>query len=89
MLASHEGLLQLLESHVKEIHNYNKENEELRDEIKSLKLRAAEVERNFRQMCEKYLALKKRRDLKVVDWLIRIFCAGSVVARLVTNFFIR
>lgn len=65
LLASHEGLLQLLESHVKEIQNYNKENEKLREEIKSLKLRAADVERNFRQMCEKYLALKKRRDLKV------------------------
>lgn len=64
-MESHEGLLKLLESHVKEIQNSNKENEQLREEIKQLKLHLSEVEWNFRQMCEKYLALKKRRDLKV------------------------
>lgn len=67
MLDSHEGLLQLLESHVREIQNYNKEGDQLREEIKSLKLHIADAERNFHQMCEKYLALKKRRDLKVWD----------------------
>lgn len=65
MLASHEGLLKLLESHVKEIQSFNKENEQLREEIKTLKLNVSEMERHFHQMCEKYLALKKRRDIKV------------------------
>lgn len=65
LLSSHEGLLKLLESHVKEIQNYSKENEQLREQIKLLELHLSEVEQNFRQMCDKYLALKKRRDLKV------------------------
>lgn len=69
LAASHEGLLKLLESHVKEIQNYNKENEQLRDEIKNLKLNVSQFEQSFHQMCEKYLALKKRRDLKVLPAL--------------------
>lgn len=71
MLESHEGLLKLLESHVQEIQNYNKENEQLREELKNLKLHTSEVEQNFRQMCEKYLALKKRRDLKVFVYIYK------------------
>lgn len=81
LLSSHQGLLKVLEMRVKEMQRCSKESEQLRDEIKNLKLQLEQLEQHFRVMCEKYVALKKRRDMKVLFEAI----VGLAVAEIISD----
>nr|XP_022904095.1 uncharacterized protein LOC111416339 isoform X1 [Onthophagus taurus] len=63
--SSHEGLLKVLDSKVKECQKCYRENEELRDEIQNLKIQIAENIRTIKTLCDKYMKLKGRKDLKI------------------------
>lgn len=65
LLSSHESLLKLLESRAEEVQNCHKDNDKLRDDIQKLSIQLSEYEQSVHKLCEKYLALKKRKDMKV------------------------
>ncbi|XP_065171060.1 uncharacterized protein [Atheta coriaria] len=65
LLSSHEGLLKLLETKVMEVRKCYIENENLHNEIKTLKNKHEDMEKSVRLVCEKYLKLKQRKERKI------------------------
>lgn len=65
LLTSHEGLLKVLESRLKETKEYQKENEKLCEEIKKLRCQMADYQQNLLSVRDKYISLKKRKDNKI------------------------
>lgn len=54
-----------MESRAEEIQNCYKDNDKLREDVRKLSVQLSEYEQNIHKLCEKYLALKKRKDIKV------------------------
>lgn len=65
-MASHDGLLKVLEARVREIREACNENNEMRDEIENLSAQMAHYERLFKDLKNKYEDLKVRKNNKVV-----------------------
>ncbi|KAK9701614.1 hypothetical protein QE152_g30493 [Popillia japonica] len=64
LLASHEGLLKVLESKIKESQQCYRENGSLRDELQTLMTQISNSEKTIETLCNKYLNLKERKDRK-------------------------
>ncbi|KAK9701613.1 hypothetical protein QE152_g30493 [Popillia japonica] len=67
LLASHEGLLKVLESKIKESQQCYRENGSLRDELQTLMTQISNSEKTIETLCNKYLNLKERKDRKIAN----------------------
>lgn len=85
LLASHEGLLKVLESKIKESQQCYRENGSLRDELQTLMTQISNSEKTIETLCNKYLNLKERKDRKVSldhHHLGRAFVRNGIVIEL-------
>lgn len=71
-MSSHEGLLKVLESRVKEVQKAYTENNQMRDEIENLSIKQSWFEKKLRALHIKYQNLKMRKDKKVSNLQIFI-----------------
>lgn len=66
LMASHDNLLKMLESRVKEVQNAYGENNVLRDEIENLNFKLSGYERKTKEFCQRFSEIKKKKDEKVL-----------------------
>ncbi|KAK9701615.1 hypothetical protein QE152_g30493 [Popillia japonica] len=85
LLASHEGLLKVLESKIKESQQCYRENGSLRDELQTLMTQISNSEKTIETLCNKYLNLKERKDRKRKDRKIANLRYERDTLRLVHN----
>ncbi|KAI4472206.1 hypothetical protein MML48_1g09313 [Holotrichia oblita] len=67
LLASHEGLLKVLESKIKESQKCCRENDSLRDELQTFMMQISNSEKTIETLCNKYLNLRERKDRKIAN----------------------
>ncbi|GJQ84169.1 hypothetical protein Trydic_g2846 [Trypoxylus dichotomus] len=67
LIASHEGLLKVLESKIKESQKCYRENDGLRDELQKFTQQLSNNERTVETLCDKFLCLKERKDRKIAN----------------------
>lgn len=67
LLASHEGLLKILESKIKESQKCCRENDDLRDDMQKHVVQISNHELTIETLCGKYLSLKQRKDRKIAN----------------------